>query len=272
MYVKLTNSYKPKIWAIIPARGGSKGLPRKNIKPLCGIPLLGYSIWAANYTAMFDKIIVSTDDQEIADIATNFGADVPFLRPEHLSDDNASLIDAVIYTADKAALTYNSEPDFLIILYPTSPLRNPQTLGEFIHIATKRMYVLTARPFSHGCESDIRMSDKSKIDIAALPKELYMGLGYASSLFYMSSSARQSTDGEKQGEYSTRKMSRLVDFRPISHLFIIEDSAGWVDIDTEFDFLVAEQMILKGVWKWSQEIYQWSLMSRSVLEKASPTE
>ena len=73
--------------AVIPARGGSKRIPRKNIKPFCGKPMIAYSIEAAIRAGIFDEIIVSTDDEEIADIAKNVGASVPFMRPKELSDD-----------------------------------------------------------------------------------------------------------------------------------------------------------------------------------------
>ena len=73
--------------AIIPARGGSKRIPRKNIKEFYGKPLIAYSIQAALESKLFDKVIVSTDDEEIANIAKKYGAEVPFMRPKELSDD-----------------------------------------------------------------------------------------------------------------------------------------------------------------------------------------
>ena len=72
---------------IIPARGGSKRIPRKNIKEFCGKPIIAYPIVAAHKSGLFDKIIVSTDDEEVAEIAKGFGAEIPFLRPKKLSDD-----------------------------------------------------------------------------------------------------------------------------------------------------------------------------------------
>ena len=75
------------IIAVIPARGGSKRIPRKNIKEFCGKPIIAWSIDAAIKTNLFDKVIVSTDDEEIADVSRLYGATVPFLRPSELSDD-----------------------------------------------------------------------------------------------------------------------------------------------------------------------------------------
>jgi N-acylneuraminate cytidylyltransferase len=106
--------------AIIPARGGSKRIPRKNIKLFCGKPILAYSILAAQKTHLFDKIIVSTDDREIAEVALEWGAEVPFMRPQHLSDDYATTIDVI-----KHALEWLNENDRVYdhacCIYATSP-------------------------------------------------------------------------------------------------------------------------------------------------------
>ena len=87
-----------KILAIIPARGGSKGLPGKNIKPLLGKPLIGWTIEQALASEYIDEIFVSTDSREIADVAETFGVQVPDLRPEELANDTASSMDFILYT------------------------------------------------------------------------------------------------------------------------------------------------------------------------------
>ena len=84
--------------AIIPARGGSKGLPGKNIKMLCGKPMIAYAIDAAKKSKYIDHVVVSTDDQQIADIALQYGAEIPFLRPDFLAFDTAQAVDNYIYT------------------------------------------------------------------------------------------------------------------------------------------------------------------------------
>jgi CMP-N-acetylneuraminic acid synthetase len=83
--------------AIIPARGGSKRIPRKNIKPFHGKPMIAYSIDAAIASGCFDKVIVSTDDQDIADVAKQYGAEVPFLRPADIADDYATTMDVMAH-------------------------------------------------------------------------------------------------------------------------------------------------------------------------------
>ncbi|MFN4276626.1 MAG: acylneuraminate cytidylyltransferase family protein [Ferrovibrio sp.] len=133
-----------KTYAIIPARGGSKGVPGKNIKPLGGFPLIAYSVLAGLH-AGYDKVFVSTDDQGIADIAAKFGAEVPFLRPAEMAGDRAPdrayIQHALDFWRDKGA-----EPDALAILRPTTPLRDPAILRE----ATA---LLAARPDATGLRS-----------------------------------------------------------------------------------------------------------------------
>ena len=110
-----------KMLAIIPARGGSKGVPGKNFRPLHGKPLLAYSIEAARHCAA-DRIVVSTDSPELAEIATRYGAEVPFLRPAELAGDNADLGQVVDHA--RLTLTYSGYfPDAHIVLVPTSPFR-----------------------------------------------------------------------------------------------------------------------------------------------------
>ena len=105
--------------ALITARGGSKGIPRKNILPFGGKPLIIWTIEAAQKSKYIDFIFVSTDDPEIAEIAENAGASVPFLRPSSLSRDDSSSIDTVIHT-----LKIFNNFDNIFLLQPTSPLRN----------------------------------------------------------------------------------------------------------------------------------------------------
>jgi pseudaminic acid cytidylyltransferase len=107
--------------AVIPARGGSKRIPRKNIKYFCGKPIIAYSIQVAKECGCFDKVIVSTDDQEIADISKQYGADVPFLRPSDLSDDYCGTTDVIKHAIEFLQENQNQNPDFICCIYPTSP-------------------------------------------------------------------------------------------------------------------------------------------------------
>ena len=120
-----------RILALIPARGGSKGIPHKNITPLAGEPLIKYTIDAAKQSKYIDYVFVSTDDAEIADVSKKFGAKVPFLRPEELASDTAKTIDAVLHaieTLRKAGETF----DGLVLLQPTSPLRTAEDINRAV--------------------------------------------------------------------------------------------------------------------------------------------
>lgn len=115
------------ILAIIPARGGSKGIPGKNIKELAGKPLIAYTIEAARRAPSVSRVVVSTDSQEIADIAMRYGAEVPFLRPEELASDTAKTMDAVMYTLEELARRGETY-DYMVLLQPTSPLRTSEDI------------------------------------------------------------------------------------------------------------------------------------------------
>ena len=117
--------------AIIPARGGSKGIPNKNIMDICGKPLVAYTIEAGKKSKYIDEIMVSTDSHIIKEVAEQYGAKVPFLRPELLSDDSAKSIDLVLHAID-FYISNNTNFDFVILLQPTSPLRTYAQIDEAI--------------------------------------------------------------------------------------------------------------------------------------------
>lgn len=109
--------------AIIPARGGSKGLPGKNIKELCGKPLIAWSIEAGRDSQYIDEVMVTTDSEEIAHIARKFGASVPFIRPAELASDTATSFDVIKHTLDFYENELHKKFDYVVLLEPTSPLR-----------------------------------------------------------------------------------------------------------------------------------------------------
>lgn len=115
--------------AVIPARGGSKGVPHKNIRDLDGKPLIAYTIEAAIKSKVFDKIVVSTDSFEIAEIAQRYGAEVPFIRPKDISGDFSSSDDSVLHAIDYFKRK-GKEFEYVCKLQPTSPLRNKKHIME----------------------------------------------------------------------------------------------------------------------------------------------
>ena len=111
--------------AVIPARGGSKGLPGKNIRPFIGLPLIAHTIQFARLCPEIDRCIVSTDSPEIAGVAKQFGADVPFIRPFELAQDDTPMFPVLQHTLDQAQQADGAIYEMLMLLDPTSPAREP---------------------------------------------------------------------------------------------------------------------------------------------------
>lgn len=127
--------YKGKrVLAIVPARGGSKGLPGKNIRPLAGKPLIGWTLESAKNSKYLDEVFVSTDSQEIADVAESFGVKVPKLRPEELASDTATSASVVLYTIDYFR-KQGKDFDYILLLEPTSPMRKKDDIDNAIALA-----------------------------------------------------------------------------------------------------------------------------------------
>jgi len=121
-----------KIFALITARGGSKGVPKKNIKNLKGYPLIAYSIIAAKLSKKIDRVIVSTDCEEIAEISRSYGAEVPFMRPAEFASDSAGDKEVIVHFLDWLKENEGEEPDLVVQLRPTTPLRSPGLIDEAI--------------------------------------------------------------------------------------------------------------------------------------------
>lgn len=136
--------------AVIPARGGSKRIPRKNIREFCGKPIIAYSIEAARKSNCFDRIIVSTDDAEIATVAREWGAETPFVRPEELSNDFAGTI-PVIKHAIEWYINNEIQPDMVCCIYATAPFVTPQDLQRgldtLLSSASEYAFTVTSYPF-----------------------------------------------------------------------------------------------------------------------------
>ena len=124
--------------AIIPARGGSKRLPKKNVLDLGAKPLIAWTIEAALGCPFLDEVMVTTDDGEIAEIAKRYGANVPFMRPDALANDTATSFDAIKHAIDYYQFELRKRFDFVVLLQPTSPLRNSQNISGAIELQAKK--------------------------------------------------------------------------------------------------------------------------------------
>jgi CMP-N-acetylneuraminic acid synthetase len=146
-----------KIVAIIPARGGSKSIPRKNIRLLNGVPLIAYSIEAAKRAHLVDRVIVSTDDEIIAEVAREWGAETPFLRPAELAGDAVTDFPVFEHVVRWLEFQENYRPDIVVQVRPTSPLRPPGLIDEAIQLLLERPGADSVRTVTHAGENPFKM-------------------------------------------------------------------------------------------------------------------
>lgn len=150
--------------AIIPARGGSKRIPRKNIKEFCGKPIIAYSIEAAKEAGCFDRIIVSTDDNEIASIALKYGAEVPFIRPNDISDDYSTTLDVIAHAITELNLPESAK---VCCIYATAPLISNKKLLEGLSLlnASELGYTFSATEFSSPIQRAFKLTATGSIEM-----------------------------------------------------------------------------------------------------------
>ena len=132
-----TDETKMNIVAIIPARGGSKRIPNKNIKTFADQPIISYSIKAAQDVELFDRIIVSTDSEKIAEVAETYGAEVPFIRPSELADDFCATVPVLLHALDWLT-EHGFATDYFCCIYATAPFVRPEHITEGFNLLKKR--------------------------------------------------------------------------------------------------------------------------------------
>jgi len=146
-----------KILAIIPARSGSQRVPGKNIKLLLGKPLIAYTIEAAKASRLIDKVFVSTDSQAVADTAIAFGAEAPFLRPAEISRSDSTEMQFLVHALAWLREHESYEPDLIVLLYPTSPLRKPESIDAAIRELIRHPEADSLRSVRHCSEHPYKM-------------------------------------------------------------------------------------------------------------------
>lgn len=151
--------------AVIPARGGSKRIPRKNVRLFAGEPMIAHSIRAAAASDCFDRIVVSTDDDEIAEIAAGFGAEIPFRRPAELSDDHTGTVDVVRH-AVSALEAAGPLLSHVCCVYATAPFLSPQTLREGLETlkSSASSYVFGVAEFTSPIQRALRIRDDRRVE------------------------------------------------------------------------------------------------------------
>ena len=150
--------------AVIPARGGSKRIPRKNIRLFCGLPMIAHSIKVALGSGLFEYVVVSTDDQEIADVALQYGALVPFMRPDHLADDHATTLDVMAH-AVLACEALEWAAQRYCCLYATAPFVTEPDLRRGLEALLKPdvSYAFSATRFDFPVQRAIKISETGEI-------------------------------------------------------------------------------------------------------------
>jgi N-acylneuraminate cytidylyltransferase len=144
------------VLAIVPARGESKGLPGKNLRPLAGHPLIAYSIAAALQAKLVNRVICSTDSEEIATVAREYGAEVPFMRPSELAQDNSPDIDFFNHTLTELAKT-GYRPDIIVQLRPSDPIRRNSLVDEGVQLMINNPTVDSVRTITKPDYSPYKM-------------------------------------------------------------------------------------------------------------------
>ena len=219
---------------VIPARGGSKRLPGKNIRLLDGKPLINYTIQAALKSRYIDEVIVSTEDKEIAEMSESCGANVPFIRPKELSSDNMHPVEAAIHAVNYFITEQKKEFEHVLMLQPTSPLRNEHDIDkaiEFLH-SKKADAVVSVCEAEHSqlcyntLPENLSMRDFLRDDLKSKMSQDVPMLYRVNGAIYIS---------------KTRKLLKEGTFFLKDNIFaFLMDMKKSVDVDSLIDFKLAE--------------------------------
>lgn len=152
--------------AVIPARGGSKRIPRKNIREFCGKPMIAWSIEAAQSSGCFDRVVISTDDEEIAEVASSLGAEVPFMRPDALSDDQTGTLPVIAHAIEQSCLG-GSLPEFVCCIYATAPFIQGEDVLRGLNMLREQdaEYVFSATSYEFPIWRAIKLSKKGNVEM-----------------------------------------------------------------------------------------------------------
>lgn len=219
--------------AIIPARGGSKRIPKKNIRMFCGQPMIAWSIQTALESHCFDRVLVSTDSKEIAEVAETAGAEVPFLRPKSLSDDYVGTAQVVVHALNELEASGESI-DYACCLYATAPFVRVQELRQGLDLLKQSAasYVFTVTSFPFPIQRALKLSKEKGV-----------------TMFYPEHEQSRSQDLEEAyhdaGQFYWGKSSAWINRQPIFSSYSIPlrlPRYQVQDIDIEEDWLCAEAL------------------------------
>ncbi len=221
--------------AIIPARGGSKGVPGKNLRPFQGEPLLVHSIYCGLTSPSVDRVVVSTDSPEIAKIAKSSGAEVPFMRPSHLATDTSPMMPVLEHAVSACEVEYGLPVNLVVLLHPTSPLRTPQDVESCISIINEGGCdaVISCRPARRSPHFNMVVEEEGYARLAMLPKDPIGRRQDAPDVYDLDTSV---------WVYTRRAITQQSRLPPQTKLYVIPEERS-SDLDTELDFQVLECLL-----------------------------
>ena len=231
------------VLCLIPARGGSKSIPRKNIRSFAGHPLIAYSIVAGKTAATVTRVIVSTDDEEIAKVAQSYGAETPFLRPKDISLDNTPDLPVFQHALKWFADQENYKPDVVVQLRPTSPLRRVEQIDQCVYRLLEHPEADSVRTVCIPFQNPYKMwrieqgSFMKPIIASDIPEAynqprqalpvVYWQTGYVDAVWSITVTQKNSMTGDRI-------------------LPVVIDPEDWIDIDSPDDWLRAERLLITG--------------------------
>ncbi|MUI52483.1 cytidylyltransferase domain-containing protein [Aliivibrio fischeri] len=221
-----------KVMALIPARGGSKRLPKKNILPLGGKPLISWSIEAAQKSKYIDTVFVSTDNKDIAEVSRSFGVDIPELRPKSLASDTATTESVLFYTLEK----FGQDVDIIVILQPTSPLRSVKHIDEALELLINKggFSVVSVTPCEHSPLWSNTLPDNGNLGNFLRPEALQRSQDLED--FYRINGAFYAFDVNKLMD------AGKICYTSESFAYVMDNNVSF-DIDNQTDFEMAEFFI-----------------------------
>jgi len=217
---------------VIPARGGSKGVPRKNIKPFAGKPLIAYTIEQSLQSEYIDRTIVSTEDREIANISRQYGAQVPFMRPDDLAGDQVATVDVLLHTINWLEEEDKYNFDILVLLHTTTPLRAVKDIDSCIRLLVEEKADDVFSVTEAHRNPYFNMVEEGSDGFVRLVKEgLYSARQFAPKVYDMNASIYVWWKNILKEE---KKI-----FLKKSKAYVMPKERS-IDIDDDFDFKIAE--------------------------------
>ena len=231
------------VLAIIPARGGSKGIPRKNIRPFAGYPLIAYSIAAGLQTESVTRLIVTTDDEEIAEVAREFGAETPFLRPAELAQDRTLDLPVFQHALNWLAQHEDYHPQAVVHLRPTTPVRPPGLVDRSVSLLLAHPEADSVRGITTAHQNPYKMWLMDGEDKPIRPLTSVPGIDES----YNSPRQALPTAYTHTGLIDTIRPATILELNSMSGRIILPllfDPAYDADLDTPQDWKYAEQRVL----------------------------